>query len=496
MKNMRTLQKRIAYQLQQGSLDAEVTGITCDSRKVQPQNVFVCIRGNRMDGHVYAEEAVERGAAVLVAERELEGIPEKVTVLVVKDSREALAQLSCAWEDDPAQHLVTIGVTGTKGKTTTAYMIYEILRKAGIRAGLIGTIETRIGEKSIPSENTTPEPVVLQKLFSEMMREGCTHVVMEVSSQAEKQHRCDGFTFDYGVFTNIGNDHIGAGEHASFAEYLSCKKKLLRTCRTGIVNRDDKRFPEIIRQSTCRLVTFGCREKADFMAADAALDQAPGVLGVSYRVQGAADFPVRVDLPGLFSVSNSLAAIAVCAQMGIPEKAMQEALSAVRVRGRCEAVPVYPEMTLLIDYAHNAMSLESLLKTLRKYHPKRLICVYGGGGNRSKLRRYDMGEVTGELADLCVLTCDNPRDEEIRDINADIKVGLAKSNGKYIEIDDRKEAIAYCMTHAKPGDMIVLLGKGHEDYQEIKGVKYHFDEREAVAEILDEIKSGERTVEA
>ena len=496
MKNMRTLQKRIAYQLQQGSLDAEVTGITCDSRKVQPQNVFVCIRGNRMDGHVYAEEAVERGAAVLVAERELEGIPEKVTVLVVKDSREALAQLSCAWEDDPAQHFVTIGVTGTKGKTTTAYMIYEILRKAGIRAGLIGTIETRIGEKSIPSENTTPEPVVLQKLFSEMMREGCTHVVMEVSSQAEKQHRCDGFTFDYGVFTNIGNDHIGAGEHASFAEYLSCKKKLLRTCRTGIVNRDDKRFPEIIRQSTCRLVTFGCREKADFMAADAALDQAPGVLGVSYRVQGAADFPVRVDLPGLFSVSNSLAAIAVCAQMGIPEKAMQEALSAVRVRGRCEAVPVYPEMTLLIDYAHNAMSLESLLKTLRKYHPKRLICVYGGGGNRSKLRRYDMGDVTGELADLCVLTCDNPRDEEIRDINADIKVGLAKSNGKYIEIDDRKEAIAYCMTHAKPGDMIVLLGKGHEDYQEIKGVKYHFDEREAVAEILDEIKSGERTVEA
>ena len=290
MKNMRTLQKRIAYQLQQGSLDAEVTGITCDSRKVQPQNVFVCIRGNRMDGHVYAEEAVERGAAVLVAERELEGIPEKVTVLVVKDSREALAQLSCAWEDDPAQHLVTIGVTGTKGKTTTAYMIYEILRKAGIRAGLIGTIETRIGEKSIPSENTTPEPVVLQKLFSEMMREGCTHVVMEVSSQAEKQHRCDGITFDYGVFTNIGNDHIGAGEHASFAEYLSCKKKLLRTCRIGIVNRDDKRFPEIIRQSTCRLVTFGCREKADFMAADAALDQAPGVLGVSYRVQGAADF--------------------------------------------------------------------------------------------------------------------------------------------------------------------------------------------------------------
>ena len=487
MKNMRTLQKRIAYQLQQGSLDAEVTGITCDSRKVQPQNVFVCIRGNRMDGHVYAEEAVERGAAVLVAERELEGIPEKVTVLVVKDSREALAQLSCAWEDDPAQHLVTIGVTGTKGKTTTAYMIYEILRKAGIRAGLIGTIETRIGEKSIPSENTTPEPVVLQKLFSEMMREGCTHVVMEVSSQAEKQHRCDGFTFDYGVFTNIGNDHIGAGEHASFAEYLSCKKKLLRTCRTGIVNRDDKRFPEIIRQSTCRLVTFGCREKADFMAADAALDQAPGVLGVSYRVQGAADFPVRVDLPGLFSISNSLAAIAVCAQMGIPEKAMQEALSAVRVRGRCEAVPVYPEMTLLIDYAHNAMSLESLLKTLRKYHPKRLICLFGCGGNRARDRRYSMGEIGGKMADLCIITADNPRFEKNEDIIKDIEVGLAKTDGKYIVIPDRREAIFYAIHNAEEGDMIAIIGKGHEDYQEIEGVKHHFLDREVVEEAVKEI---------
>ena len=392
--------------------------------------------------------------------------------------------------DDPAQHLVTIGVTGTKGKTTTAYMIYEILRKAGIRAGLIGTIETRIGEKSIPSENTTPEPVVLQKLFSEMMREGCTHVVMEVSSQAEKQHRCDGFTFDYGVFTNIGNDHIGAGEHASFAEYLSCKKKLLRTCRTGIVNRDDKRFPEIIRQSTCRLVTFGCREKADFMAADAALDQAPGVLGVSYRVQGAADFPVRVDLPGLFSISNSLAAIAVCAQMGIPEKAMQEALSAVRVRGRCEAVPVYPEMTLLIDYAHNAMSLESLLKTLRKYHPKRLICLFGCGGNRARDRRFQMGEVSGRLADLTVITSDNPRDEEPQAILDDIRTGIGKTEGAFVEIADRKEAIRYVIENRQPGDLVVLAGKGHETYQIRKGKRYEMDERVLIREILEESKGN------
>ena len=492
MKNMRTLQKRIAYQLQQGSLDAEVTGITCDSRKVQPQNVFVCIRGNRMDGHVYAEEAVERGAAVLVAERELEGIPEKVTVLVVKDSREALAQLSCAWEDDPAQHLVTIGVTGTKGKTTTAYMIYEILRKAGIRAGLIGTIETRIGEKSIPSENTTPEPVVLQKLFS-YTTDDALHADYDVAYSNFFSDKAAMIPNGYWLIDQIPEnrgDEIRFSSFPSFAEYLSCKKKLLRTCRTGIVNRDDKRFPEIIRQSTCRLVTFGCREKADFMAADAALDQAPGVLGVSYRVQGAADFPVRVDLPGLFSVSNSLAAIAVCAQMGIPEKAMQEALSAVRVRGRCEAVPVYPEMTLLIDYAHNAMSLESLLKTLRKYHPKRLICLFGCGGNRARDRRFQMGEVSGRLADLTVITSDNPRDEEPQAILDDIRTGIGKTEGAFVEIADRKEAIRYVIENRQPGDLVVLAGKGHETYQIRKGKRYEMDERVLIREILEESKGN------
>ena len=489
MKNMRTLQKRIAYRLQQGSLDAEVTGITCDSRKVQPQNVFVCIRGSRSDGHVYAEEAVEKGAGVLVAERELEKIPERVTVLLVEDSREALAQLSCALEDDPAQHLVTIGVTGTKGKTTTAYMIYEILRKAGIRAGLVGTIETRIRDRRIPSENTTPDPVTLQKLFSEMVREGCTHVVMEVSSQAEKQHRCDGFTFDYGVFTNIGNDHIGKGEHESFSEYLACKKKLLRTCRTGIVNRDDKRFAEITEGSTCHLVTFGCRTEADFMAEQPELYQKPGVPGVSYRVRGKADFQAEVDLPGLFSVSNSLAAIAVCTQMGIPEKAMQEALSTVRVCGRCEAVPVFQKIALLIDYAHNAMSLESLLKTLREYHPKRLICLFGCGGNRARDRRFQMGEVSGRLADLTVITSDNPRDEDPQAILDDIRTGIEKTDGAFVEIADRKEAIRYVIENRQPGDLIVLAGKGHETYQIRKGKRYAMDERVLIREILEESKT-------
>ena len=313
---------------------------------------------------------------------------------------------------------------------------------------------------------------------------------MEVSSQAEKQHRCDGITFDYGVFTNIGNDHIGAGEHASFAEYLSCKKKLLRTCRTGIVNRDDKRFPEIIWQSTCRLVTFGCREKADFMAADAALDQAPGVLGVSYRVQGAADFPVRVDLPGLFSVSNLPARhCGLRAEMGILERRCRRHFPQSASVGRCENLR-YPEMTLLIDYAHNAMSLESLLKTLRKYHPKRLICLFGCGGNRARDRRFQMGEVSGRLADLTVITSDNPRDEEPQAILDDIRTGIGKTEGAFVEIADRKEAIRYVIENRQPGDLVVLAGKGHETYQIRKGKRYEMDERVLIREILEESKGN------
>lgn len=490
MKNIRTLLKQIEYRCIQGSLDVQVTGITYDSRKVQPQNVFVCIRGNQADGHAYAKEAVDKGAVVLVMEKRPEKIPEHVTVLLVKNSRAALAYLSCAWEENPAQHLVTIGITGTKGKTTTAYMIYEILQKAGIRAGLIGTVETRIGSWQIPSEHTTPDPVLLQSLFSKMVKNGCTHVVMEVSSQAEKQHRCDGFTFTYGIFTNIGNDHIGAGEHDSFEEYLVCKKRLLLNCRTGIVNRDDEKFEKIIEGSTCRLVTFGWKNGADFCAGEPRRYQTPGRLGVSYTVHGAAEFTVKVNLPGMFSVSNSLAAIAVCTQMGIPVKAMQETLEKICVRGRCEAVPAFRDVMILIDYAHNAMSLESLLATLREYHPSRLVCLFGCGGNRARDRRFQMGEAAGRLADLTVITSDNPRDEDPQEILDDIKKGIVKTNGVFIEIADRKEAIRYVIENRKPGDLIVLAGKGHETYQIRKGKRYEMDERVLIREILEESKGN------
>lgn len=491
---LRKICEEIEYTLLQGSLETEVRDIIYDSRKIAPETMFVCMVGAVTDGHKYIPDAVEKGASVIVLEKEEETaqIPENITVLKVASARLALALMSAALFDHPARKLVTIGLTGTKGKTTTTYMIKKVLEMAGKKVGLIGTIGAMIGEEHLPSKNTTPESYELHRMFAAMVEAGCEYVVMEVSSQGLKLDRTAGILFDYGIFTNLSPDHIGPAEHASFEEYMECKSLLFRQCRIGIVNADDEHVDGILKGHTCEVKTFSAEREADLMASDIGFINEDGKLGMHFNVTGCMDCQAKVHIPGRFSVYNSMVTMLVCHLAGISDEAILEGLSKVQVKGRVEMLPVSKDYTLIIDYAHNEVSTRSVLTTLMEYHPKRLICVYGGGGNRSKLRRYDMGEVTGEMADLCVLTCDNPRDEEIRDINNDIKVGLARSNGKYIEIDDRKEAIAYCMKNAKPGDMIVLLGKGHEDYQEIKGVKYHFDEREAVAEILDEIKAGKR----
>lgn len=486
--------EEIEYTLLQGSFETEVRDIIYDSRKIAPETMFVCMVGAVTDGHKYIPDAIDKGASVIVLEREEEAaqIPESITVLKVVSARLALALMSAALFDHPARKLVTIGLTGTKGKTTTTYMIKKVLEMAGKKVGLIGTIGAMIGEEHLPSKNTTPESYELHRMFAAMVEAGCEYVVMEVSSQGLKLDRTAGILFDYGIFTNLSPDHIGPAEHASFEEYMECKSLLFRQCRIGIVNADDEHVEGILKGHTCEVKTFSAEKEADLMASDIGFINEDGKLGMHFKVSGCMDCQAKVHIPGRFSVYNSMVTMLVCHLAGISDEAILEGLSKVQVKGRVEMLPVSKDYTLIIDYAHNEVSTRSVLTTLMEYHPKRLICVYGGGGNRSKLRRYDMGEVTGEMADLCVLTCDNPRDEEIRDINNDIKVGLARSNGKYIEIDDRKEAIAYCMKNAKPGDMIVLLGKGHEDYQEIKGVKYHFDEREAVAEILDEMKAGKR----
>ena len=478
-----TLLESLEYTIVQGSTDTEVKGVEYDSRKVQEGSLFLCIRGAVADGHTFVPDVVNKGAAVLVVEEEVT-VPEGITVVQVEDTRYAMACISAAWFGHPARELKTIGVTGTKGKTTTTYMVKSILENAGYKVGLIGTIEAIVGEKVIPAANTTPESYVIQKYFREMADAGCDCVVMEVSSQGLMLHRTAGFIFDYGIFTNIEPDHIGPNEHRDFEHYLQCKAMLLKQCKVGIVNRDDEHFERMIEGHTCQLETFGFSEEADLRAEDAELVSRPGYLGISYHLRGLLDFRVEIDIPGKFSIYNSLTAIAICRHFRVSQENIVKALKKAKVKGRIEMIKVSDDFTLMIDYAHNAMALESLLTTLREYHPHRLVCLFGCGGNRSKLRRYEMGEVSGKLADLTIITSDNPRYEEPQAIIDDIKVGIGKTEGKYVEIVDRKEAIAYAIHHGEPGDIIILAGKGHEDYQEIEGKKYPMDERVLIADIL------------
>lgn len=485
MKKLTDLLEQLDYQCLQGTTDKEISSVVFDSRKAGPDSLFFCIKGAVSDGHTYAKEVAEKGASVLVVQEPVE-VPKHVTVIQVPDSRYAMACISASWFDHPAEKLKTIGITGTKGKTTTTYLVKSILENAGHKTGLIGTIETIIGEEHIPSANTTPESYLVQQYFAKMVAAGCDSVVMEVSSQGLMLHRTAGFVFDIGIFTNLEPDHIGPNEHKDFADYLHCKSLLFKQCKTGIFNADDQHLDEILEGHTCQVETFGFSERADLRAENTRLVTGKGTLGIQYDVKGLMDFPVEIDLPGKFSVYNSLTAIAVCRHFGVTQENIQRALKQAKVKGRIEKVKVSDDFTLMIDYAHNAMSLESLLTTLKEYHPNRLVCLFGCGGNRSKLRRYEMGEVSGKLADLTIITSDNPRNEEPQEIINDIKIGIGKTTGKYVEIIDRKEAIAYAIHHGQPGDIIVLAGKGHEDYQEIKGKKYPMDERVLIQEILEE----------
>ena len=451
------------------------------------------LREQHLTATVLPSEVVEKGAKVLVIQDDIQlsDAAKALNPVIVKvlDTREAQAFLSAAYFDYPADKLQVIGITGTKGKTTTTYMVKSILEGVGYKVGLIGTIEAIIGDERIPAANTTPESYTIQEYFKKMLDAGCTHVVMEVSSQGLMMHRVDGFTFDVGIFTNIEPDHIGPNEHESFEDYMECKSRLFKKCKMGIVNADDPHLANIIEGHTCQLMSYGFAENADLRADNVTLVHKPGYLGVQYDVSGAVNGEVEVDVPGKFSVYNSLTAIAICHYYNVSLEDMAPALKNAKVKGRIEMVHVSDRFTLMIDYAHNAMSLESLLTTMKDYRPGRLICLFGCGGNRSKLRRFEMGEVSGRFADLTIITSDNPRFEEPQAIIDDIKTGIAKTTGEYVEIIDRREAIKYAIKNAMEKDIIVLAGKGHEDYQEIKGKKYPMDERVLVAEVVEELKA-------
>ena len=495
---LKDLLEGMEYRLLSGSLETEIGDIVYDSRKVKRNTAFVCMRGTKTDSHDYIPQALEQGASALIVEQTVEGCQEAcpwesadegVAVVQVPNGREALARLSAAYFGHPTRKLTAIGVTGTKGKTTVTYMIKSILESAGKKVGLVGTNGIVIGKVKEPTMNTTPESYLLQEAFHRMVEAGCEYMVMEVSSQGLKMHRVDGIDFDYGIFTNISPDHIGPDEHADFEEYLACKAMLFDRCKVGLFNADDEHTESIMKMASCKCYTFGMEQPADFYVDDVEYVADTDFVGVAFEVKGRYSVDARVNIPGRFNVSNALAAISLCSFLGLSKEKLCHALEHIVVDGRMEIVHASPRCTVIVDYAHNAVSMESLLTTLRDYHPKRLVCVFGCGGNRSKLRRYDMGEIAGRMADFSIITADNSRYEKVEDIIADIQIGLHKNpNPSYIVIPDRREAIFHSILEACPGDMVVIIGKGHEDYQEVNGVRHYFLDKAVALEALRAVK--------
>lgn len=476
----------LSYEVIQGNTDIEITGIKDDSRKVDKGDAFFCVRGNHSDGHTYAA-AVSCRAAALLVEREV-CVPGGVTVVRFPDIRYAMGIISSRYYGNPSDRLTVIGITGTKGKTTTAYMIYSMLNHAGYKSGLIGTICIDDCDCCINSTHTTPESIDIHRYLYTMVKNGARAVVMEVSSQGLMLGRVSGISFDYGIYTNLSRDHIGPAEHKSFEHYRQCKEKLFSMCRVGIINIDDPYAEHMIEHSKCEIVTYGTDPVADYRVYNPKRFTENGRLGVAYNMSGRVNGEISVGMPGEFSVYNSAAAAALVTELGlgISVEEMGESLKNIIVKGRVEMVGISDVFTLIIDYAHNAMALEKLLEALIPYRKNRIISVFGCGGNRSRERRFEMGKVSARLSDETVITTDNPRYEEPMAIIADIKSGVDDIGGLVTVIPDRKEAIRYAVTNAACGDIIVLAGKGHETYQDLCGVKYDMDERKLIKEILEE----------
>lgn len=471
-----------------GNKDIEIESLVYDSRKAEKGSLFVCLSGAKFDGHDYAMDVVEKGAVALLVEKDVD-VPDSVTVIKVENARIALALASANWFEHPLSKLTLIGITGTKGKTTTAHMIKSILEASGSIVGMIGTMGAYIGTEKFETRNTTPESYELQSLFSIMVSKGCKYAVIEASSQAFKMHRVAGITFDYAAFLNISPDHIADGEHADFEEYLECKSMMFGQTKNTIVNIDADRWQEAIRRAGDNYKSISVSQKADLYADNIKMLWTDDMLGISFDTHGLINDSFELGVPGEFNVENALIAMEIAVLNGVSIEAIKEGLRTVYVKGRTQLLKcALPITTMVIDYAHNALSMEQLLKTLRAYNPERLICLFGGGGNKPKQRRFDMGAMSGKYADLSILTTDNPRFEEISDINNHIIEGINQYNGKYEIIIDRTEAIHHLLQTAGKKDIIALIGKGHEEYQEIKGVKYHFSEQEVVEEYMKNYK--------
>lgn len=456
-------------------LSREITGICYDSRAVKPGNLFVAICGYDTDGHKYIPMALEKGAACVLCEK----APAEGEYVLLSDTRRGLALAGANWYGNPAGEMTMIGITGTNGKTTTTYLVKHILEDClGAKVGLVGTIQNMIGDEVLHTERTTPESLELQALFRHMADAGCTHVVMEVSSHALCLHRVDGVTFDVGVFTNLTQDHLDF--HKTMEEYCRAKAMLFARSKVGAVNVDDPWAKEILAHATCPVITYSAKGQAALEATDIRLE--PHHVAFTAHYQGT-ETACTLGIPGAFSVYNALSALSAALALGIaPEKAAASLATAQGVKGRAEVVPTPgKDYTVLIDYSHTPDSLENILKTVREFARGRVIAVFGCGGDRDPIKRPIMGKIAADLADLVVVTSDNPRTEDPMAIIDQILVGIPKDQTPTTVIENRRQAIRWAMDNAQAGDVIVLAGKGHETYQEIGHEKFHLDEREEVA---------------
>lgn len=479
--------------------ETDVLDVVYDTRRLAEDGkgmLFVCITGFVADGHDRAEEAYQKGVRLFAAEKPL-SLPKDATVFRTENTRKFLALASANLFGRPAEQLFTVAITGTKGKTSTSFMLQSILNAAGIPTGVIGSTGVYYGTHFEETGNTTPESYLLHRTYRQMLDAGCKAVVIEAASQGFKLHRTYGIRFDAGIFTNFSPDHIGPNEHADLEEYLACKKQIFAQSKRCYVNGNDPHFEEIVRDVSCPYAVYGVGNDAPFKgapfrASDAVFTTENHRLRTAFTAHcgnGAesVSFPVELGVPGVFSLSNAMAAIAVAHDLRLPVSAMQQGLRDVRVRGRMEIVPIDKPFTVIIDAAHEEFSCRGLFETIHRYHPKRILSVFGCGGNRSKLRRYGMGEVIGKHSDLSIITSDNSRLEKTEDIIADILVGMVPSGGKYEIIPNRREAIHHVLRLAQEGDCILLIGKGHETYEDIGGRKTPFDEKQIV---LDFIAAG------
>jgi len=460
----------------------EISEIVFDSRNTSPSKsaVFICIKGYSFDSHEHAKIMYERGIRHFVAERALD-LPSDAAVAICGSTRKALALMSAEFFRHPAKQLCTVALTGTKGKTSTSFMIKSILEEAGHRVGIIGTTGIFYSNVGIDSDNSTPESYYIHKYMRDMVDAGCDTVVMEASSQGFKMDRTYGIQFDIGVFTNLSPDHIGGNEHKDFDEYLNCKKKLFKQCKTGIFNADDAHFEAISKDSTCKVITFGYGEGLDFTASDPYFGSCDGKLVTEYSLSyGGTSHRLSIPLLGEISVYNSLCAAVVTSTLGCNFENIEAGLCRTVIRGRNESVDIGKDFSVILDYAHNEVSIESIFKTLHHYRNGRIITVFGCGGNRSRLRRFAMGDIITRNSEVAIITSDNPRFEKLDDIIADITSGIKAPLGEVEIIKDRREAIYRALSLAKKNDIVLIVGKGNQDYEEIEGVKYHFDEREVV----------------